>query len=147
MRFVLSIIHLEWMRSESIVDMLYSCLPHRVSNWTVFETVSCIHSTCTLTRRSEQEYYQAWEFSGKSRNSCFFGQNLCIFLPFHDVLGLFDKISCFFVKSHSHACIIEIANFVCASRLNSTASQKLTLSMQLVCDVFSESFVFLGNLN
>ena len=39
---------------------------------------------------------QAWEFSGKSRNSCFFGQNLCIFLPFRDVLGLFDKISCFF---------------------------------------------------
>ena len=48
---------------------------------------------------------QAWEFSGKSRHSCFFGQNLCIFLPFqfHDVLGLFDKIPCFFVKSHSHA--------------------------------------------
>ena len=46
---------------------------------------------------------RAWEFSGKSRNSCFFGQNLCIFLPFHDVLGLFDKISCFFVKSPSHA--------------------------------------------
>ena len=45
---------------------------------------------------------QAWEFSEKSRNSCFFGQNLCIFLPFHDVLGLFDKISCFFVKSPSH---------------------------------------------
>ena len=26
------------------------------------------------------------------------GQNSFIFLPFHDVLGLFDKISCFFVK-------------------------------------------------
>ena len=46
---------------------------------------------------------QAWEFSRKSRHSCFFGQNLCIFLPFHYVLGLFDKISCFFVKNYSHA--------------------------------------------
>ena len=32
-------------------------------------------------------------------------QNSCIFLPFHDVLSLFDKISCFFVKSHSHVWI------------------------------------------
>ena len=25
-------------------------------------------------------------------------QNSCIFLPFHDVLGFFDKISCFLLK-------------------------------------------------
>ena len=47
--------------------------------------------------------YRHENFQEKSRNSCFFGQNLCIFLPFHDVLGLFDQISCFFVKSHFHA--------------------------------------------
>ena len=57
----------------------------------------CIHYTIMILNN------QAWKFSGKSRHSCFFGQNLCIFLPFHDVLGLFDKIPCFFVKSHSHA--------------------------------------------
>ena len=37
-------------------------------------------------------------FQEKAGVPAFFGQNSCIFLPFHDVLGLFNKIPAFLLK-------------------------------------------------
>ena len=35
--------------------------------------------------------------------------------PFHDFFGFFDKISCFFVKSHSHALCLWCVDHMCTT--------------------------------
>ena len=88
--------HLEHVNYKIIICRINNDYPNTI----IITDLRSKNAVCAYTKHSRY-------FPGGRKGIHLLGHNLCIFLPFQDVLGLFDKISCFFLRYHSHACYIQ----------------------------------------